>query len=100
LADARLQIHTSVEEDGLEAGLSVTGAELLATGDREIAVGGLNLTLRVERIAEPAALPVTVNGKLTVDLPLADSAVYLRARQSDGHQVWTSPLFINHLRAE
>ena len=100
LADARLQIHAVVEEDGLEADLSITGAELLVTGDRELAVGGLNLTLRVERIAEPAALPVTVNGMLTIDLPPADSAVYLRARQSDGHQVWTSPLFVNHRRAE
>lgn len=100
LADARLQIHTGVKEDDLEAGLSVTGAELLAGGSREIAVGGLNLMLRVERIAEPAALPITVNGKLTIDLPPADSAVYLRARQADGHQVWTSPLFLNRRGAE
>jgi hypothetical protein len=100
LADARLQIHTGVKEDGLEAGLSVTGAELLAGGNREIAVGGLNLTLRVERITDPAALPITVNGKLTIDLPPGDSAVYLRARQSDGHQVWTSPLFLNRRGAE
>jgi hypothetical protein len=100
LAAAHLRITARVEEDGLAADLSITGAELLATGDREIVLGGLNLMLRVERIAEPAALPVTVNGKLTIDLPPADSAVYLRARQSDGHQVWTSPLFINHRRAE
>ena len=61
---------------------------------REIAVGGLNLTLRVERIADLAALPVTVNGKADHRPAAADSAVYLRARQADGHQVWTSPLFI------
>jgi hypothetical protein len=100
LAGARLLINAGVDEDGLDADLSVTGAELLSTGGREIAVGGLNLTLRVERVADLAALPITVNGKLTIDLPPADSAVYLRARQSDGHQVWTSPLFINHRRAE
>lgn len=100
LADARLQITTAVEEDDLHADLSVTGAELIADGDREIAVGGLNLTLRVERIADPASLPVTVNGKLAIDLPSTDTAVYLRARQADGHQVWTSPLFVNRERAE
>ncbi len=100
LAEARLRLETTIEEDGLRADLAVTGAELLSTGTREVAVGGLNLTLRVERVADLAALPITVSGKLTIDLPPADSAVYLRARQSDGHQVWTSPLFINRPRPE
>ncbi len=100
LAGATLRVTSTVEEDDLHADLSVTGADLLAGGDREIAVGGLNLTLRVERIADPAALPVTVNGKLSIDLPPSDTAVYLRGRQTDGHQVWTSPLFINGGRAE
>jgi hypothetical protein len=67
----------------------------LAARRQEIPVGGLNLTLTVERIADPATLPVTVNGQLIIDLPHADSAVYLRARQADGHQVWTSPLFVS-----
>ncbi len=100
LAGARLRIDTSVEEDGLRAELAVTGAELLDTGAREVAVGGLNLTLRVERIADPTALPITVNGTLAIDLPPVDSAVYMRARQVDGHQVWTSPLFLNRGRVE
>ena len=100
LANARLRIDATVEEDGLHAGLSVTGAELLAAGDREIAVGGLNLVLRVERIADLTTLPITVNGKLAIDLPPTDTAVYLRARQADGHQVWTSPLFVNRGRVE
>ena len=94
LAAARLRVDATVLEEGLVAYLSVTGAELLEAGHREIRVGGLNLTLNIERIADPAALPITVNGQLAVDLPRADSAVYLRARQRDGHQVWTSPLFI------
>jgi hypothetical protein len=99
LASARLQIETTIAEDDLEAELSVTGAELLATGHRRIEVGGLNLALCVERIADPTLLPVTVTGNLSIDLPRADSAVYLRARQADGHQVWTSPLFIDRQRA-
>lgn len=100
LAGARLHVDVSVLEEGVEADLSVTGAELLADGHREIRVGGLNLTLRIERIADPASLPVTVDGRLTIDVPPADSAVYVRARQSDGHQVWTSPLFITRKLAQ
>ena len=95
LASAHLQVEASIVEDGLDASLSITGAELLAARRQEIPVGGLNLTLTVERIADPATLPVTVNGQLIIDLPHADSAVYLRARQADGHQVWTSPLFVS-----
>ena len=101
LADARLQIDTSVKEDALDAALSVTGAELLAGGNREIASRWAESDpARWNASPSRAALPVTVNGKLTVDLPPADSAVYLRARQSDGHQVWTSPLFLNRRGAE
>jgi hypothetical protein len=99
LASACLRIETSIVEDGVDAGLSVTGADLLAAGRHEIGVGGLNLTLTVERIADLATLPVTVNGQLTVELPQTDSALYLRARQADGHQVWTSPLFISRSQA-
>ena len=95
LASSHLRIDTSIIEDGIDASVSVTGSELIEAGRRETPVGGLNLTLTVERIADLAALPVTVNGQLTVDLPPADSALYLRARQADGHQVWTSPLFIS-----
>jgi hypothetical protein len=95
LASSRLQIDTSIVEDGMDASVSITGAELIEAGRRETPVGGLNLTLTVERIADLAALPVTANGQLTVDLPPADSALYLRARQADGHQVWTSPLFVS-----
>jgi hypothetical protein len=95
LASSRLQIDTSIVEDGVDASVSITGAELIAAGRRETPVGGLNLKLTVERIADLAALPVTTNGQLTIDLPPADSALYLRARQADGHQVWTSPLFVS-----
>ena len=95
LASSRLQIDTSIVEDGMDARVSITGSELIEAGRRKTPVGGLNLTLTVERIADLAALPVTADGQLTVDLPPADSALYLRARQADGHQVWTSPLFVS-----
>ena len=95
LASAHLQIESSVVEDDLDASVVISGADLIEDGRRETVVGGLNLTLIVERIADLADLPVTATGQLTVDLPPADSALYLRARQADGHQVWTSPLFVS-----
>ena len=30
-----------------------------------------------------------------IGVPPRDSALYLRARQWDGHQVWTSPLYFS-----
>jgi hypothetical protein len=95
LAQARFAIHTTVLEEDLGATIELTGAELIGEGQRDVAVGGLNLTLHLERIADPAALPTTVTGELALGLPSSASAVYLRAKQFDGHQVWTSPLFIS-----
>lgn len=95
LTQTRLDLFTTVIEDNLETALTVSGDDLIRDGGRDVAVGGLNLTLRVERIAEPAALPVNAHGRLALDLPATDSAVYLRGRQADGHQVWTSPLFVS-----
>jgi len=95
LARARFALETTVVEDDLGAALTVTGDELIEEGRRAATVGGLNLRVQVERIADPAALPITVTGGMDVGLPAGDSAVYLRAKQFDGHQVWTSPLFIS-----
>ncbi|GAB2518972.1 DUF3604 domain-containing protein [Nocardia heshunensis] len=95
LARARFDLDTSVLEDGRHGTLTVSGADLLATGHHDLAMGGLNLRLRIERIADPAELPVSVSGDLALTVPVTDSAVYLRARQADGHQVWTSPLFLS-----
>jgi hypothetical protein len=98
LAAARFHLESSVLEDDLSANLTVSGAELIDDGSREIQVGGLNLHVRVERIAEPTALPTTVTGNLAVQLPVGTSATYLRASQFDGHQVWTSPLFVTRTK--
>lgn len=96
LAGARLTFDATVAEEGIGAAFSVTGDELIANGHHEINVGALNLHVRVERIAEPSALPATVTGDLSLNLPAGDSAIYVRANQFDGHQVWTSPLFVSH----
>lgn len=93
LSGANVQVCSTVLEDGLDAQLTVTGEELLRNPRREIGVGGLNLRLIVERIAEPHLLPLDASGRVRLELPAGDAAVYLRARQCDGHQVWTSPLF-------
>jgi hypothetical protein len=58
-------------------------------------LGGAGLHVTVERVAAPGELPLTLAGELTIDPPPGDSAVYLHARQADGHEVWTSPLFFS-----
>ncbi|QLL07600.1 hypothetical protein [Mycobacterium vicinigordonae] len=94
LSRARIELETTVQEDNLTTHVALRGADLVADGSRDVSVGGLNLKIRVERIAEPTALPETVVGNLNLQLPSGDSAAYLRAMQFDGHQVWTSPLFV------
>lgn len=91
---ARFELDATVHEDGLRTQANLSGAELVAEGHRDIAVGGLNLRVRLERIADPKALPATVTGELNLRLPGGDSAIYVRGKQFDGHQVWTSPLFV------
>lgn len=94
LATARFHLQASAHEDDLDVDREFSGAELIRDGHVETAVGGLNLRVRAERVAEFSALPTTVTGDLVLDLPQGTSATYVRATQSDGHQVWTSPLFV------
>lgn len=98
LAGARFDLDVTVAEDGLRRSLAVDGAELLRHRRRELSLGGAGLHVCIERVAEPAHLPVTAQGGFTIGMPPGDSALYLRARQWDGHQVWTSPLYFS--RAE
>jgi hypothetical protein len=58
-------------------------------------LGGAGLHVCVERIADPAHLPLTLGGGFVIGVPPSDSALYLRAVQFDGHQVWTSPLYLS-----
>jgi hypothetical protein len=95
LAEARFDLDITVLEDGLRRSMAVDGAELLRHGRRELSVGGAGLHVCVERIAEPAQLPLTVRGSFALCAPPGDSALYLRARQWDGHQAWTSPLYLS-----
>jgi hypothetical protein len=57
--------------------------------------GGAGLHLTVEPVASPETLPLSLTGEVTIEPPRGDSAVYLHARQADGHEVWTSPLFFS-----
>jgi len=94
LAAARFHLQVAVHEDGLSADREFSGSELIDDGVLETTMGGLNLRVRAERVAEFSALPTTVTDDLVLDLPHGASAAYVRATQSDGHQVWTSPLFV------
>ncbi len=90
--NAAIEVEASVVEDGRTERLAVSRAELSAGAVRR-ELGGAGLHLTVEPVADAGSLPLTLTGELTIDPPRGDSAVYLHARQADGHQVWTSPLF-------
>jgi hypothetical protein len=89
---AELAIEAWVAEDDRVESFTVRREELDA-GPVRRDLGGAGLHVTVERVAAPADLPLTLAGELTIDPPPGDSAVYLHARQADGHEVWTSPLF-------
>jgi hypothetical protein len=89
---AEIEVEASVVEDGRTERLTVTRPEM-AAGPVRRELGGAGLHLTVEPVAPADALPLTLTGELEIDPPRGDSAVYLHARQADGHQVWTSPLF-------
>jgi hypothetical protein len=92
--DAELAIEAEVVEDGGRERLTVRRADL-AAGPIRHDLGGVGLHHTVEPGAAPEALPLTLTGELTIEPPRGDSAVYLHARQADGHEVWTSPLFFS-----
>jgi hypothetical protein len=92
--DAELAIEARVGEDDRVERFTVRREELDA-GPIRRDLGGAGLHVTVERVAAPADLPLTLTGELTIDPPPGDSAVYLHARQADGHEVWTSPLFFH-----
>lgn len=74
----------------------VTGAELLEHSRLRNELGGTELFLAVERMAE-AAMPRDVFGAFEVDPvngPHGHRPVYLHGRQIDDAKVWTSALFI------
>lgn len=95
LAEARFDLDIAIMEDGLRQSLTVDGAELLRHRRRRLWLGGAGLHVCVERIADPAHLPLTLGGGFVIGVPPSDSALYLRAVQFDGHQVWTSPLYLS-----
>ena len=93
LAAAEFEIDARIRESDERRRLRISGGGLLETHRHDIPLGGLDLHLCVERIADPTTLPRTVTGRLAAELPTGESVLYVRARQWDGHQLWTSPLF-------
>jgi hypothetical protein len=92
--DATLTIEAAIAEDDRVASLTVSRADL-AAGPVRHDLGGAGLHVTVEPVAVTARLPLTLAGELQVAPPRGDSAVYLHARQADGHEIWTSPLFFS-----
>lgn len=73
-----------------------SGARLLEEGQLRESLGGVGLFLSVERLSD-GAMPRDVVGRFVLDPepgPGGTHPIYLSARQVDGSQVWTSPLFL------
>jgi hypothetical protein len=90
--DAVLTIEAAIAEDDRAASLTVSRSDL-AAGPVRHDLGGAGLHVTVEPVALASRLPSTLSGELPIAPPPGDSAVYLHARQADGHEIWTSPLF-------
>lgn len=71
----------------------VSGAELAGGASLRKEVGGVDLFMSLERLSE-AELPRKAEGHFTVTAESGMACVYLRGRQRDGHEAWTSPIFI------
>jgi hypothetical protein len=74
----------------------VSGAELLAGGRLRRELGGTELFLAFERLAD-APMPREVAGRIEVEPrngPHGHRPVYFFGRQIDDAKVWTSALFI------
>jgi hypothetical protein len=74
----------------------VSGAELLQSGSLRMELGGTELFLAIERVAD-AFLPRDLSGSLQIEPhngPHGFRPVYFYGRQSDDAKVWTSAMFI------
>ncbi|WP_327139553.1 hypothetical protein [Nocardia sp. NBC_01327] len=87
----RIHLEATIAEEARTEQFEVPVADL-SEGPVRHDMGGAGLHVTVERISG-SALPSTLTGELPVRLGGGDSALYLHARQADGHEVWTSPLF-------
>ncbi len=76
--------------------LEVSGADLIAEGAVRKELGGVELFVSIERIAE-RAMPRDVSGSFTVDAsngPHGHRPVWLQGRQIDDGKSWTSAMYI------
>lgn len=94
LAGCRLEIRAELDDGRTtDVAWQVDGQQLQAEGRVRQELGGVGLFLSLERLSD-APLPRHVEGSFSVHADGGPSCVYLRARQRDGHEVWTSPLFV------
>jgi hypothetical protein len=74
----------------------VSGAELLATGQMRLELGGAEIFLALERLSD-APMPREVTGTIDIDPhngPHGFRPVFLLGRQVDDAKAWTSAMFI------
>ncbi len=79
---------------GVPEAWEVTGRDLLAQGVVRRELGGVGLFVAFERVSD-APLPRRLEGSFRVLPGASRSCVYIRARQWDGHEAWSSPLFFS-----
>lgn len=76
--------------------LETTGEELLRTGGVRKELGGCELFIAVERLAD-AATPRDISGSFTLDAtngPHGFRPIYLEGRQIDDAKAWTSAMYV------
>lgn len=97
-AQFKVRIHIGAYSDlpelNREEIWEFSGKEVLESGNLRKELGGEGLHLAVQRLSENPP-PRDVNGTLSIEPQEKPSAIYVHARQSDDHHVWTSPLFVN-----
>ncbi len=74
----------------------VSGEQLLREGRLQLALGGTELFLALERLSDQP-LPADVSGSLTIEphnAPFGHRPVYFHGRQRDDGKVWSSAMFI------
>jgi hypothetical protein len=86
-ADATLDIQTNLASGSLP--LAAIGLD-----DQTIEAGGLERRLRIFRLPERNPHR-TLGGSVTIPLvPTGDNPLWVRVTTEDGHQAWSSPVFV------
>jgi len=80
----------------LETNIGRAEFEVASLGDEweSVCLGGMDLALHAQRLPE-TMIPEPVSLRRTISVPnQGDARIYVRVTQEDGHQAWSSPIYI------